>query len=70
MTEQKIVVYFNNGENASEPWHVGLKDGRAYAGDYGRFRNPLDAIEYALDVVAERTDLPVVWPKWLSVVVA
>lgn len=66
--EPKIAVYFNAGENAAEPWHVGLKVGRAIDAQYGRFRNPLDAIAYALDVVAHRTDLPVIWPDWLNVV--
>lgn len=66
--EPKIAVYFNAGENAAEPWHVGLKVGRAIDAQYGRFRNPLDAIAYALDVVASRYDLPVIWPEWLNVV--
>lgn len=68
--EPKIAVYFNSGQDAANPWIVGLKVGRAYDDQYGRFRNPLDAIQYALDVVAERTDLPVIWPTWLKVVVA
>lgn len=66
--EPVIAVFFNNGENAQEPWHVGLKVGRAIDAQFGRFRNPLDAITYALDVVSSREGLPVIWPEWLKVV--
>ena len=64
----QIQVYFNNGENAAQPWHVGLKNGKAIDDHFGSFRNPIEAIRFALDNVAERLELPVVWPDWLNVV--
>lgn len=64
-----IQVYFNAGE-ANMPWHVALHDGVAVAAIYCQFRNPLDAIQFALDTVAARLELPVVWPEWLKVVLS
>lgn len=63
----KIQVYFCSGEGVA-PWLVGLHDGKAITRIYDQFRNPLDAIEYALDTVAAKVELPVVWPSWLKVV--
>lgn len=65
----KIEVYFCSGEGVA-PWLVGLHDGKAIMQIYNQFRNPLDAIRYALDTVAATLDLPVVWPQWLKVVIA
>lgn len=65
----KILVYHCSGEG-SQPWLVGLYDGHAVTQIYNQFRNPLEAIRFALDNVAAKVDLPVVWPQWLKVVVA
>lgn len=70
MKSPHIKIYFNNGENPAIPWHVALHDGVAVAQIYRQFRNPVDAIRFALDTVAARLDLPVLWPQWLKVVVA
>lgn len=66
----RIEVYFNNGDDAATPWHVALHDGKAITQIYNQFRNPLDAIQYALDTVAAKVELPVVWPAWLKGVLA
>lgn len=69
MNESVIQVYFSNGSNANKPWHVGLKNGRAIDAHYGDFSTPVEAIRHALDTVAERLDLPVLWPTDLKVVI-
>lgn len=56
-----IKVYFNAGENATRPWHVGLHNGRCLIDHFAAFRNPIEAILYALDKV--KLDLPVIWPE-------
>ena len=61
--EPVIAVYCNPGQNAAQPWIVGLKVGRSFDAQYGEFRSPIDAIRYALDVVSKRYDLPVIWPS-------
>lgn len=64
---QTIQVYWN-GHDITQPWLVGLHDGTAIAQVYDQFRNPLDAIRFALDTVAAKVELPVVWPAWVKVV--
>ena len=60
-----IQVYFNNGQNASAPWVVGLHDGRCIVEQFGIYRNPLDAIEAAF---ATEIDAPIMCPEWLHIV--
>jgi hypothetical protein len=69
MKQQTIQVYWN-GHDSAAAWHVALHDGVAIAQIYRQFRNPLDAIRFALDVVATKLNLPVIWPEWLKVVIA
>lgn len=69
MRTETIQVYFNGGD-AGRPWHVALHDGVSVVEIYRQFRNPVDAVRYALDSVATVLDLPVLWPQWLKVVVA
>lgn len=67
--QQSISVWFNPGENAKTPWHVGLHDGVAIAETFGAYSNPVEAIRQAMPVSAER-HLPIVKPAWLKVVLA
>jgi len=69
MNTQTIQVYFCSGE-ARHPWQVALHDGKSVTAIYNQFANPVDAIRFALDTVAAKLDLPVLWPQWLKVVVA
>lgn len=55
-----IKVYCNPGENANRPWHVGLHDGFCIVDHFAAFRNPIDAINFALDGID--LELPVIWP--------
>ena len=64
-----IQVYFNSGD-ARQPWQVALHDGVAVVAIYQQFRNPVEAIRYALDTVSAALNLPVIWPAWLKVVMA
>ena len=63
----KILVYFCSGE-AAAPWLVGLHDGVAVTQIYQQFRNPVQAIRYALDTVATKIKVPVVCPDGPKVV--
>lgn len=65
----RIEVYFCSGE-ASAPWHVALHDGKAITAIYRQFREPMQAIRFALDTVSVALNLPVIWPTWLKVVLA
>lgn len=69
MKEKSIQVYRCSGEGEA-PWIVALHDGLAIEHIFAQYRNPVEAIRFALDVVAARLELPVMWPQWLKVVVA
>lgn len=59
-----IKVWFNNGENAMQPWHVGLHDGRCVVDHYATFRSPIEAINHAINEVSKLLpDLEVDLPK-------
>lgn len=63
---QTIQVYFNS-HDITQPWIVALHDGVAVTKIYQQFRNPVQAIRYALDTVATKIKVPVVWPDGLKV---
>lgn len=67
MKRPTIQVYFCSGEGAA-PWQVALHDGVAVERIFLQTRNHIEAIRYALYVVAGTLDLPVQWPQWLKVV--
>ncbi|HXH30266.1 MAG TPA: hypothetical protein VNJ01_05615 [Bacteriovoracaceae bacterium] len=61
----QVEVYFNTGKGGAQPWHVGLREGKAITEIYGQFADALVAIHHAQRVCE---GLPVTWPKWLKVV--
>lgn len=59
-----IKVYFNAGENANRPWHVGLHNGRCLVDHFATFRNPIEAVNHAIDEVSKLfPSLEVDFPK-------
>lgn len=60
-----IKVYFNNGENANKPWHVGLHNGRCLVDHFATFKSPIEAINFALYQLG--IDLPVIWPETIII---
>jgi hypothetical protein len=60
-----IVVYFNNGVNATRPWWVGVKEGRAIVATLGDCRNVATAIAAAVQV-CRTVNAPLIVPPWLT----
>ena len=65
---EKVIRVYHDPAGKSSPWHVCVCEGAKTLDSYGYFRDPIAAINFALDSISAVLNLPVLWPE--SVVIA